>query len=393
MSFRRVVFWSHLSVAVAVGLVVLTLSATGVLLTYERQIERFAEHRAFGVPARDAPRLSADRLAEHARAALGERAALVFASGPDAPVKATAGRRDQVFLDPYSGAVLGEGVEEVEQFFGFVTRLHRWFALEGASRGVARAITGAANLLFLFILVSGAFLWWPRRWRWSLIKTQLFFRRGLPTAKVRDFNWHHVFGIWALVPLFLIVVSGVVISYPWASDLVFRVYGETPSGGRPSVGGGARTADGGTLADPVSLDTVLAAAQAVDPAWRRITLQIPAPDAPTVEATIDTGNGAQAALRRTLTLSRADASVVSERGDEANSPGRRARTFMRFIHTGEVYGLPGQTIAGLASLASVFLVYTGLALAFRRLVLPLVRGRNRAAATAAATDQRARRDA
>lgn len=376
MTLRRVVFWSHLTVAVLSGVVVLMMSATGVLLTYERQIVAFAERQAFTVAARDGPRLDADQLADHAAAALGEGAALVFEYGRNTPVRATAGRRDQAFLDPYTGEVLGSGVAGVEAFFGFVTGLHRWLALDGASRGTARAITGATNLMFLFILVSGAFLWWPRRWRWSLLRTQLLFRRGLPTAKARDYNWHHVFGVWALAPLLLIVVSGVVISYPWASDLVFRAYGEEPARGRPSAGGGERGApQGAAPADPVPLDRALAAVKAFDPNWRTITLHPPRPEAPMVIATVDTGNGAQAALRRTVTISRADASVVAVQGNEAVSPGRRARTWMRFIHTGEVYGIVGQTVAGLASLAAVFLVYTGLALAFRRLVLPLFRRR------------------
>jgi uncharacterized iron-regulated membrane protein len=42
------------------------------------------------------------------------------------------------------------------------------------------------------------------------------------------------------------------------------------------------------------------------------------------------------------------------------------RSFMRFAHTGEVAGIVGQTIAGVASLGGCFLVYTGLALALRR---------------------------
>jgi uncharacterized iron-regulated membrane protein len=46
--------------------------------------------------------------------------------------------------------------------------------------------------------------------------------------------------------------------------------------------------------------------------------------------------------------------------------GRQLRSFLRFAHTGEVAGIIGQTIAGLASLGGVFLVYTGLALAWRR---------------------------
>ena len=47
--------------------------------------------------------------------------------------------------------------------------------------------------------------------------------------------------------------------------------------------------------------------------------------------------------------------------------GRQLRTFLRFAHTGEFYGVTGQTIAGLVTLGPTFLVYTGFALALRRL--------------------------
>ena len=40
---------------------------------------------------------------------------------------------------------------------------------------------------------------------------------------------------------------------------------------------------------------------------------------------------------------------------------------MRFAHTGEVLGIPGQTIAGLVSAGGAVLVWTGMALAWRRL--------------------------
>jgi len=48
------------------------------------------------------------------------------------------------------------------------------------------------------------------------------------------------------------------------------------------------------------------------------------------------------------------------------SAGRRLRTWSRFAHTGEYYGVVGQSIAGLASLAAVMLVWTGISLAVRR---------------------------
>ncbi len=46
--------------------------------------------------------------------------------------------------------------------------------------------------------------------------------------------------------------------------------------------------------------------------------------------------------------------------------GLRARIWLRFVHTGEYYGLAGQTIAGIASAAGVILMWTGVALAYRR---------------------------
>ncbi len=46
----------------------------------------------------------------------------------------------------------------------------------------------------------------------------------------------------------------------------------------------------------------------------------------------------------------------------------KARGWLRFAHTGELGGLTGQIIAGIGCLGGVFLVYTGFALAVRRLV-------------------------
>jgi len=52
---------------------------------------------------------------------------------------------------------------------------------------------------------------------------------------------------------------------------------------------------------------------------------------------------------------------------------------MRFAHTGEVLGLAGQTVAGVASAGAVVLVWTGMALALRRARAWLSRRRSRAA--------------
>lgn len=378
MSVRKTIFWVHLSVGVAAGLVILMLAATGVLLTYENQITRWAEG-GYDLPAQSVPRLTADALAEAAILETGGTAsALLFENDPEAPVAAITGRNGKLFLDLYTGDALGTNDTATARFFAGVEHLHRWFALEGTGRATGKAITGVANLGFLFLLVSGVYLWWPKAWKWRIVRMNLWFRPGLPNAKARDYNWHHVFGFWALIPLFCIVISGVVISYPWAGDLVYRLYGEEPAaGGRPG-GAGGQTALPARMG--VGLQAILDQARASDPDWARITLAFPqGAGKPTVNATVDTGTGRQPARQVTRTYALSDGALVATKGTGQQTPGRRARIFLRFLHTGEVFGLLGQTLAGLASAVTLIMVYTGLALSYRRLIRPLLLRRRHSA--------------
>ena len=100
--------------------------------------------------------------------------------------------------------------------------------------------------------------------------------------------------------------------------------------------------------------------------WRTMTVRVPATAAAPFVFTIDRGNAGQPHLRTTLNVPRTDVSASTSEGFAAQSPGRQARSILRFLHTGEVLGILGQTIAGIVSLGGVFLVWTGLALTWRR---------------------------
>jgi uncharacterized iron-regulated membrane protein len=383
--FRKVLFWCHLTVGVIAGVVILIMSATGVLLTYERHITYWADTRNYHIaaPSLEANRLSVEALIAKARearpdttvttvilrAGATEPAAIGLAGNPGAGP----GGGGAIFLDPYTGATLGEGSKGVRDFFHVLTDWHRWLGASGASRNTARAVTGACNLGFLFIVASGIYLWWPRKRNWSQFKNILWFKRGLP-GKARDFNWHNVIGFWSFTPLFIVVFSGVVISYQWAGNLVYRAVGEIPpqqrGPGQPPGNAGPRR--GGTerrdAASPlVNLDGLYARAAQQVPGWRSLSLRMPdSPDAP-LTFTIDQGDGGQPHKRAQLTLDRKTGEVTRWEPFSSYTTGRKLRSFLRFAHTGEVAGIVGQTVAGLASLGGAFLVWTGISLALRRL--------------------------
>lgn len=381
---RTILFWFHLACGVVTGIIILIMSVTGVLLTYDKQIAARADARWFAETLQaSGPTLPLDSLVRIAQAAAPTRklSGVSVSAGSAQPVRVLFGRDGASFVDPRAGVVVREGESPTRSVLARITEWHRWLGASEDGRETARAITGASNLGFLLLTLTGFFLWFPRILTWTRIRAVLLFRGGL-RGKARDFNWHHVLGIWSLIPLVFVVSSGVVMSYRWANNLVFRLAGESPSsGGAPAgaPGGGDRASatQGGDAATetPPTLRTedYIAAAAAKVPNWRTITVPLPIVAGKPVAVVIDAGNGGQPQKRSTLNLDPATAREKKWLPFSSQSTGRKARSFLRFVHTGEFFGLIGQTIAGLVTLASCVLVWTGIALTLRRLFASLRR--------------------
>ena len=375
MKLRTLIFWPHLVAGILAGVVILVMSVTGVVLTYERQLIAWSNsHLKSTPPAGGAPRMPVEALLESARQRVPSLAVTGVTIGSSREAAAVLATSDgDLYLDVYSGLVLGTGSTGMRQFMSDLRVWHRYLGVTGDSRPFAKSITGWSNFIFAFIVLSGFYLWFPRKWTWRHVRPVVLFKGGL-RGKARDFNWHNVIGMWSAVPLFVVVVSAVPISFRWANDAVYYVVGDQPppranGGGRE--GGQARSAgtqDGGQPARPAlaGLNGMWERAERQVPGWRTINLRIPQSASAPLAFAIDRGDGGQPHLRSTLTLDRQSARVVSYEEFSNLSTGRRIRNVMRFAHTGEVLGIPGQTIAGLVSLGAVVLVWTGIALALRR---------------------------
>jgi uncharacterized iron-regulated membrane protein len=96
MTLRTFIFWPHLAAGVIAGSVILLMSVTGVILTYERQVIAWSDSRFQSAP----PAHGAERLpVESILAAFGreypgvELTSVTVASDPDAAVSIAAGGR------------------------------------------------------------------------------------------------------------------------------------------------------------------------------------------------------------------------------------------------------------------------------------------------------------
>jgi uncharacterized iron-regulated membrane protein len=444
-TFRTILFWIHLVVGLAAGLVIAVMSLTGAAIAFEPQLLEWAERdaRRVQVPA-DAARLPVDELVARVRAARPEAqpSGVTVYPEADAAVLVNLGRESLVYVNPYTGEVRDGGAQGWRDFFHVNEELHRWLAAAGDNRAVGKAITGASNAVFLFLAISGLYLWWPRKWTLRSMRPSLWFRRGLK-GKARDWNWHNVIGFWSLPVIIVLTASGMVISYKWASDLVFKVTGnEPPASQGPPGQAQVKLPPPPPGAERMKLDALFAEARKTTPAWKSVSLRLggaprpggqqgqpgaqgarggapegareqaqaaapraqgaegqqaqasAAPDAqgprgrgqggegPQAQGPGGRGGGEQGAAALTFTVREQGAwplfastqvsldpftgAVAKQEGYADYNSGRKLRTWLRFLHTGEALGWLGQLIAAIASLGGAVLVWTGIALAWRR---------------------------
>ena len=370
--FRKTVFWLHLACGVSAGIVVLMMSVTGVVLTYERQVQVWEDSSYYSAAQSGQEMMSADELIAASRELQGfEPSTLLISSDPTAPAMLRQGRSQTQYLNPYTGQAYPAHSDSLSAFFATVRGWHRWFNMTGDNRSSARVVTGAANLMFLFLVLSGIYLWLPKIFAWATLRSRILFNRQNSNTQARDCNWHHVFGFWAAIPLLVIISTATVFNYSWANNLVYRLAGEEPPI-RSSVSDETANA---VVADRIPYAELVDTAKTYSDDWRTLSLSIGDTTSTTTTITIDEGDGGQPQKRHALTLDVSSGDVITWAPFTSQTAGRQARRWVRFLHTGEALGITGQTIAGLASFAAILMVWTGLALAIRRFLRWLARQR------------------
>jgi uncharacterized iron-regulated membrane protein len=114
------------------------------------------------------------------------------------------------------------------------------------------------------------------------------------------------------------------------------------------------------------IDKQLVTVKAHYPQWQNIQFSLD--DMPTSSKiyNVDNGNGGEPQKRVSVLIDSSNGELVEEMKFEQKSTYSKLRSYIRFGHTGEVFGIVGQTIAGITSLLACLLVYTGAMLSWRR---------------------------
>lgn len=350
--------WLDLHLWIGVGLLVLLIpvSVTGSALVWHDALDRMLYAERYAVSGPEA-RLPVAAYAAAAEGAFAGRATLTQIRLPQNagdPVVAV-GRLDgltppggrprtlNVWIDPPTGRVLASG-EIRNSLTNVLHRLHGSLMIPD----IGRKVVGWLGWAMSISCATGLWLWWPRSGgvlkalRWRRAPSQLF-------------NLHHMLGFWICIPLAVLSLTGVYISFPQTSRALFGVEQSAPRGG-----GATRFAP--PVADPVfSLEAAVARAREGRPGGTLASVSTPTTGRePAWRVQLRTGDA------EPLTVQVVDATgEVKAQARDSGGPDPLSR-WMRRVHDGAGMGIVWQAIIFVGGIAPAVLGFTGIVMWLRR---------------------------
>ncbi len=373
--FRRI----HLYLGLAAGLVILICCLTGAILVFEKELQVGLNKDRYYVTAQSSP-LTVDQLVKNVKDSFPgakvnavkmyadpERSAEINVSispkkeqdlKKDTAVKNAASPAAKpaapqrqpgftIFVNPYTGAIL-EKYSYRETWLYQVFALHRW--LLGGNDSIGKYIVGISTLIFLFILITGIILWWPKTKK--ILKQRLKIKWTAGWKRLNH-DLHLVFGFYSAIFLFIFAFTGLAWSFEWFNKGIYTV---TNSPIKPPPPPKSTYV---TDSKKISFDQALSVAKSVKPGaeFYNITMAKDSVDAVNVTALPE--DAMHESATDAIYLDQYTGNVIGKMDFGDRSLGAQVRSSFKPVHTGSIWGTPSKILAFIVCLLGVTFPITG----------------------------------
>lgn len=378
----------HLWLGIGSGLVIFIICLTGTLYAFHTEIERLLTRDKYYVTVpENGARLPLDTLVPSLEKTLKGKIAsivipgdasmsyLVTLKGPGKkagakqpmpagmkmPAKGEKEPKGKTyFINPYTGAVMGEQAGGAYQFFLKVNQIHRWLLLDNKTGSL---IVGSATLIFVLLVISGLVIWFPLKWKNIKQGFQVKFRANWKRV---NHDLHKTLGFYAFLVLLVISLSALSWPFEWYKKGFSKVLGaqiQKSKTEKPLFS--AAPAD--SLAKPMSLDAHLAHAAALFAYEGDTRMILPSEPLGIVNITKNkTGNFVVAGTDR-VQFDRFSGNALRTEYFSKKKLGEKIADSLKPIHTGEMFGLTSKIIYFLSCLIATSLPVTGTLIWINRL--------------------------
>ena len=223
--FRKI----HLWLSVPFGLIITLVCFSGAILVFENEANEWFRRDLYYVETVKESPLPMDKLLEKVATTLPDSVSVTGVSISSDPGRAyqvslSKPRRASLYVDQYTGEVKGKS--ERSGFFMFMFRMHRWLldSMNPGNEGIfwGKMIVGVSTLLLVFVLISGIVIWWPR--------TRKALKNSLKITATKGwrrfwYDLHVAGGMYALIFLLAMALTGLTWSFPWYRTAFYKVFG------------------------------------------------------------------------------------------------------------------------------------------------------------------------
>ena len=223
--FRKI----HLWLSVPFGLIITLVCFSGAMLVFENEVNEWFRRDLYYVETVKESPLPMDKLLEKVATTLPDSVSVTGVSISSDPGRAyqvslSKPRRASLYVDQYTGEVKGKS--ERSGFFMFMFRMHRWLldSMNPGNEGIfwGKMIVGVSTLLLVFVLISGIVIWWPR--------TRKALKNSLKITATKGwrrfwYDLHVAGGMYALIFLLAMALTGLTWSFPWYLTAFYKVFG------------------------------------------------------------------------------------------------------------------------------------------------------------------------
>ena len=199
------------------------------MLVFENEANEWFRRDLYYVETVKESRLPMDKLLEKVATTLPDSVSVTGVSISSDPGRAyqvslSKPRRASLYVDQYTGEVKGKS--ERSGFFMFMFRMHRWLldSMNPGNEGIfwGKMIVGVSTLLLVFVLISGIVIWWPR--------TRKALKNSLKITATKGwrrfwYDLHVAGGMYALIFLLAMALTGLTWSFPWYRTAFYKVFG------------------------------------------------------------------------------------------------------------------------------------------------------------------------
>ena len=359
---RSVILKVHLYLGLVAAVFLLILSATGTVMAFEHDIERWLAPTLWHVTVGQRP-LPEEELIRIAQTAFSPARVASVQILPRADVVHVMQMTDRaaVYINPWDGTINGRivGPTRTQQYIGYIHQLHlRLLPNPRSAPALAKPgklVVSFAGLLLCALVPTGLILWWRSK-RASIHFAGSWFRIG--------FDAHQAIGIYACLFLFVAAFTGVMVGFDFAEGAIYSIMrSHEPNRPKPPQ---ASDTNGRPL---ITVDTAMAVARGTVPGG--VVIQVQTPANPKAVFVVQMRSPREVAVDSPIpvTVYVDPYSAVPIRVQDlfAESPGYRMVRLNRAIHTGDYWGLPGHMLTSLSSFLLGVMVITGLVIWAKKL--------------------------